>query len=300
MPTQTGPTKRVSQAVAAAVRSPQTWPSSRRARWIVASGPFPERHQLADELADLSFVGPVVDAAADRERGPLIGGDGPPQQPPAGADVGRFLPQLRQLAGGAERDAAQAPVRRAVDPLEADEAVLIVGDDPLGIALLLRVVQADEQDLRLEPAEGVDQLAEAKIESECGSVRRNSSASSTSSAGSPRRTTWTPRAAQKRSCSCTGSRPHTVCWSRSGGARRSRVGGGDHRRHGVASVPACGRAGVTGWGGRGMLAVSVAVGRRAVGCGPAGLAVGRSAGGAKGGDRRAERAEARRGGGGRR
>ena len=49
--------------------------------------PFPNGDQFADEFGDLRFLGPVIDAAAHRERRPLVGRDRTPQEPPGGAGV---------------------------------------------------------------------------------------------------------------------------------------------------------------------------------------------------------------------
>src|SRR5207249_12224087 len=71
---------------------------------------------------------------------------------PGGAHVAGVLPEMSAAAIGSQGNAGQARIGGGILALEADEAVVFAGDDALAIAALAAVVNADRENLGLDPA----------------------------------------------------------------------------------------------------------------------------------------------------
>jgi hypothetical protein len=71
------------------------------------------------------------------------------------------LPELGDIPIGSENDAGQA-TGRIVEPLEPDELIEFIGDNVFAVTALAGVVEANEQDLGLDPVEGIHQVGQTK------------------------------------------------------------------------------------------------------------------------------------------
>ncbi len=115
-----------------------------------------------EHAGDLGIVGAVVDAAVDPGRGPLLLGHEAADAAPAGQGVAGLLPELGDLAVGREGDPGQALVGGVVDPVEADEPSMVVGDDAFTVSALAGIAQAQDENGRLDPVERLHQLRQAE------------------------------------------------------------------------------------------------------------------------------------------
>ena len=97
---------------------------------------------------------------------------------------------------GSQSDAGQS-ARGFVEPFKLDELVEFIGDNMFPIGAVAGVVQSNEQQLRFDPVERVDQIGqlEQRQRGRFGE-QEQTSACLTISLGSPCRTTCTPLDAQ--------------------------------------------------------------------------------------------------------